>query len=110
MRLRCGKITKREVRKPVRRYVRRMVNPRNNNGDQPSNSAGTGTVFAIVTEPIPSTVSTTVIPSTTVAPMIPPEGTVLSPIPQSHPVTSRPSMATKMTRIADFFSAPPVQF
>lgn len=33
MRLRCGKITKRKVRTPVRRYVMRMTTLRNNNGE-----------------------------------------------------------------------------
>ena len=106
MRLRCGKITKREVRKHVRRYVRRMVNPINNNGDQPSNSVGSGTVSATVTEPIPSTTSTTVMPSTTMTSTIPPEGTIVTPIPQSHPATPGPFMATDSRPFATSFTMP----
>lgn len=38
---------KKNVRKPSRRYVRRMVNPiNNNNGEQPSNNTGEGAVAA----------------------------------------------------------------
>lgn len=61
----------------------------NNNGDQASNTAGTGTVSATVTEPIPSTASATVTPPTMVVPTTLPEGTVSSLIPQSHLVTPR---------------------
>lgn len=94
MRLRCGKIKKREVRRPVRRYIRIMVNPRNNNGDQPSNSVGTGTISATVIEPIASTASATVTPPKMVVPMMLPEGKVYPLIPQSHLVTPRPIVAS----------------
>lgn len=61
MRLRCGKITKREVRRPVQKYVKRITIPRNNNGEQLSNNIGEGTMAAISTEPILSSASTTTI-------------------------------------------------
>lgn len=80
------------------------MNPRNNNGDQPSNSAGTGTIYVIV--PIPSTTSATVIPSTTVVPIMLPEGTVLSLIPQSHLVTPRPVMALDYRPFPTNFTMP----
>ncbi|KAI5427897.1 Tyrosine-protein phosphatase dsp3 [Lathyrus oleraceus] len=54
MRPRSGRITKREVRNPIRRYARRLAIPRNNNGEQPSNSTRTSTIATMLTEPIPS--------------------------------------------------------
>lgn len=57
-----------------------MVNPKNKNGGQPSNVIGTGTVYATAIEPIPSTTSVMVIPTTMMVPTMQPEGTVLSPI------------------------------
>lgn len=99
MRLKSGNITKKEVRNPTRRYVRKMVTPRNNNGEQPSNSVGVGTITASSTGPISSIARTTTIPSTTImlSTMIVPskaqEGILFSPsITQSHLVTPTPTM------------------
>ena len=80
--MRSGKITKREVRKPMRKYVRRMAILRNNNGEQSSNSTGAGTIIVTSTEPIPLIASTTIIPSIMVAPSIVQEGMVF---PLSNP-------------------------
>lgn len=96
MRLRSGRITKTEVRNPIRRYVRRMTIPINNNGEQSSNSTRAVTIIVISTKPIPSSASTTAIPSMTVALSTLPDWTVLSPIPQSHPVTPRPIMVIEV--------------
>lgn len=71
-----------------------MTTPRNNNGEQPTSRAGTGTISAPMAKPIPSIASTTAIPSITVGPMTLPEGMVLSPIPPSHPVTPRSFVAS----------------
>lgn len=70
MRLRSGRITKREVRKPTKKYIRRMSIHINNNGKQTSNSMGEGAFTSTSTEPIPSIASTTVISSTMVTPLI----------------------------------------
>lgn len=104
MRLRCGKITKREVRRPIRRYVWRMTTHRNNNGEQPNSSARTSTIYAPMMEPIPSIASTTAIPSTTVSLITLPEGTFLSPIPQSHRMTPRQFVASDFRPFATNFT------
>lgn len=104
MRLRCGKITKREVRRPVRTCVRRITTPRNKNGEQPTSNVGKGTFSAPMMELIPSTASTTVILSMTVAPMILPKGTVLSPITQNHPMTPTPFVVSNIRPFAINFT------
>lgn len=77
MRLRSGRIAKRESRNPVRRYVRKIMNPRNNNnGEQPANSIGEGTITATSTEPFAFIASMTAIPSTAVMPSNTHEGMV----------------------------------
>lgn len=106
MRLRCSKITKREVMRPVRKYVKRMIISRNNNGGHTSNNAGRGTVVAMSFGPIPSSASTMVIPSTRVVQVTLLERTVLSPIPWSHPMTPRPIMATEVGPFAISITMP----
>lgn len=114
MRLRSGKITKKEVRKPTRRYVRRKLSPRNNNnGKQSSNNIGVGMIVTSSTEPIasiasmPTIPSTKVMPSTTTIPSIAQEGVVFLPsITQSHPMTPRPTMATDFKPFATSFTMP----
>ncbi|KAI5391002.1 hypothetical protein KIW84_076025 [Lathyrus oleraceus] len=87
MRLRSGRITKREIRKLKRKYVKRMAIPRNNNGEQPSNSTGAGTITATSTEPTPSIASVTSTPSMMVTPTTVQEGVIFPPsITQSHPI------------------------
>lgn len=93
---------------PIRRYARRMAIPRNNNGEQPSNSTGADTVAAMSTEPIPSNARAITILSTTVTLSTLPEGKVLSPITQSHPVTPRPIMTIEARPFAISFTMPMV--
>lgn len=81
MRLRCGKITKREVRRPIRRYVRRMTTPRYNNGEQSTSSIRMDIVSQPMKELVPSIASTPEIPSMMVALMTLLEEMILSPIP-----------------------------
>lgn len=76
MRLRNGRITKREVRKHTRKYVRRMAIPRNNNREQPSTSTRAGIVTTTSAKPIPSIASTTTMPSTKVTPLTMQEGMI----------------------------------
>lgn len=107
MRLMTGRITKREVRKPTRKYVRRMAIPRNRNGEQPFNSTGEGTIMAISIEPIPFIASTTAIPSMTITPLIMQEGTIFPPSDtQSHSVTPRPIMVREYRPFARGFTMP----
>lgn len=105
MGLRSCRITKREVRNPTRKYARRMVIPKSN-GKQPYNSTRTSTIAAMSTEPIPLNVNIIAIPTMTVALSTLPEGTILSPITQSHPVTSRPIMETEARPFAINFTMP----
>lgn len=82
MRLGSGKITKKDVIKSKRRYVRKMATPKNNNnGEQPSNNTWVGTIIASSTEPVASIASTTVISSMTVTPYIEQEGIIFFPLP-----------------------------
>lgn len=54
-----------------------MFNPRNNNnGEQPANNTGEGTIMTSSTEPVPFIASTTAIPSTTFMPSNPQEGMI----------------------------------
>lgn len=59
MRLRNGTIARNNESKPKRKYVRKMVNPPNNSGEQPPHSTGDNTVTVNVIEAMPSTASTT---------------------------------------------------
>lgn len=107
MGLRSGRITKREVRNPTRKYIRRMAIPINNDGEQPSNSTREGTITATSTEPIPSIVNTTAISSTMVTPSIMQEGIVSPPsVTQSHPVTLRHIMAIEFRPFTTGFAMP----
>ncbi|KAI5397665.1 hypothetical protein KIW84_063475 [Lathyrus oleraceus] len=81
-----------------------MVNHRNNNGHQPSNSVGMGTISTTIIEPIPSNASVMVTPSTLVVPTTLPEGTISSPILQSHLVTPTPVVASDYKPFATNFT------
>lgn len=77
MRLRSGKVTTNKEAIQKRRYIRRMTNPPNNNGET--------MVEVSMFEVIPSTTSTTIIPSSTHS------GPILSPVrTQGQPVTPYP--------------------
>lgn len=85
MRLRSGKVATNNEPIPKRRYVRRMANPPNNNGEQPHWSTGETTAITSVSRAIPSTTSMTTIPSSTHS------GLILSPVRmQGQPVTPPP--------------------
>lgn len=83
-----------------------MTIPRNNNREQPSNSIGISMVATMSTEPILLSSSIIAIQSMTVALSTLPEGTFLSPIAHSHPVTPRPIMATEVRPFATSFKMP----
>lgn len=85
MKLRSGTLVRNNASRPKRKIVRKMVNPPNNNGEQPPHFIGENTATVNVIEAMPSTVSMTVIPSSVQS------GPVLSSPVRTHgqPLTPR---------------------
>lgn len=63
MKSRSGKVARNNASRPKSKYVRKMVNPPNNNAEQLPHSIGENTTTMNVTEAMPSTASTTTISS-----------------------------------------------